>query len=267
MGKIYVGTSGYSFKDWKGTFYPAEVKDSDMLSFYSQRFKVVEVNSTYYTIPSPRVFENMLKKTPNDFLFTVKANSQMTHERASEATIYKQFEGSISPLVEARRMKGILAQFPQSFKNNEQNRSYISKLRNLLAEYPLIVEFRHNSWIRPEVFDFLRELDISYCVVDEPDLPGLVPAVVMNTNKLGYIRFHGRNKVTWWKGNSSERYNYLYSDQELKDWLPKVKQLSNATDETFIFFNNCHAGHAARNAQTMQELIQDLFKLNIETSN
>lgn len=267
MGKIYVGTSGYSFKDWKGIFYPAEIKDGDMLSFYSQRFKVVEVNSTYYTIPPSRVFENMLKKTPDDFLFTVKANSQMTHERASEPMIFKQFEDSITPLVEAGRMKGILAQFPQSFKNNEQNRTYISKLRSLLTEYPLIVEFRHNSWIRPEVFDFLKGLDISYCVVDEPDLPGLVPAVVVNTNKLGYIRFHGRNKAAWWKGDSSERYNYLYSDQELKDWLPKVKQLSDATEETFVLFNNCHAGHAVRNAQTMQELIKDLFTSNSKESN
>jgi len=260
MAIIYIGTSGYSFKDWKGNFYPEDIKNNEMLSFYANHFQIVEINSTYYAIPNPRSFENMLKNTSDDFLFTVKANSGMTHERTENASIFEQFEHAIKPLVDANRMKGILFQFPGSFRNNKDNRAYLSQFKDMLPQYPLIVEFRHSSWIAEPVFDYLRELDISYCVVDEPNLPGLVPSKVASTNSLGYVRFHGRNAKTWWEGDSSQRYNYFYTEQELKDWIPKIKQLADATKETYLFFNNCHAGFAAKNAITMQGMIEsDLF--------
>lgn len=261
MGIIYIGTSGYSFQDWRGAFYPENIKSSEMLSFYAQHFKVVEINSTYYAIPRPRIFEEMVKRTPQDFQFTVKAHSGMTHERTDNKSVFDQFEAAIQPLVEADRFKGILAQFPWSFRNTQENRSYLSLCKERLSEYPLIVEFRHRSWITKPTFDFLRGLDVSYCAVDEPDLPGLIPPKVEATTNIGYVRFHGRNKETWWEGDSAQRYNYLYTEQELKDWIPKIKQLADSTQETFIFFNNCHAGFAARNAKMMQGMIEsDLFQ-------
>jgi len=154
-----------------------------------------------------------------------------------------------------------LAQFPWSFKNTEENRKYLKSYNDQLAEYPLIVEFRHISWISEPLFSFLRSLGVSYCVVDEPNLPGLLPPKVEATANLGYVRFHGRNTKTWWEGDSSQRYNYLYTEQELKEWVPKIKQLTASTEETYVFFNNCHAGYAAKNAKTMQSILQpDLFK-------
>ena len=109
--------------------------------------------------------------------------------------------------------------------------------------------------------DQLRELGISYCAVDEPNLPGLVPPEAAATTGLGYVRLHGRNTKTWWGGNASERYNYLYSEQELKEWAPKIQQIAASTQDTYVLFNNCHAGYAAKNAKTMQSILQpDLFK-------
>ena len=258
---IHIGTSGYSFKDWKGVFYPVKITNDKMLSFYAQHFNLVEINFTYYAIPKPQTFERMIEKTPPDFYFTVKANSGMTHNRIDNKSVFDQFETAIQPLIEANKFKGILAQFPWSFKNTENNRKYLKFLKDRLAEYPLIVEFRHISWISEALFGFLRDLDISYCAVDEPDLPGLVPPKVLATTDLGYVRFHGRNTKTWWGGDSAQRYNYLYTEQELKDWTPKLKQLAASTEETYVFFNNCHAGYAAKNAKTMQDMLQqDMFE-------
>ncbi|MGQ9610785.1 MAG: DUF72 domain-containing protein [bacterium] len=260
MGAIYIGTSGYSFKDWKGTFYPEDIKGNEMLKFYAQHFNIVEINSTYYAIPRPQLFEKMIEAVPEDFVFTIKASKGITHERNNNESVFEQFENAIRPLAAAKKLKGILAQFPWSFRNTKENRLYLSRCKDFLAEYPLIVEFRNSSWITEPVFELLKDLDISYCVVDEPELPGLVPSKVMNTNELGYVRFHGRSAKTWWEGDSSERYNYLYSEQELKDWVPKIKQLADVTKETYIFFNNCHAGYAARNAKMMKDMLDsDLF--------
>ena len=253
---IHIGTSGYSFRDWKGTFYPAKITGGEMLSFYAQHFEVVEINSTYYAIPKPHVFESMVDRTPSDFRFTVKANSGMTHERTDNKFVFDQFADAVRPLIEANKLAGILAQFPWSFKNTQENRRYLGTCSDRLTKYPLIVEFRHISWISEPVFGFLRELGISYCVVDEPDLPGLVPPEVVSTADMGYVRLHGRNAKMWWKGNASERYNYLYSEQELREWSPKINQLAASTKETYVLFNNCHAGYAARNAKTMKSILQ-----------
>jgi len=258
---IHIGTSGYSFKDWKGPFYPIKIANEDMLEFYSRHFKVVEINATYYAIPKPGTFERMAGRTPADFQFTVKANGGMTHERVDNQSVFDEFKKAIKPLVEADKLKGILAQFPWSFKNSEENRRYLRSYRDRLAEYPLIVEFRHASWILEPTFGFLQNLGMSYCAVDEPNLPGLVPPEVAATSVLGYVRFHGRNKEAWWGGDSAQRYNYLYSEQELQEWVPKIKQLAASTQETYVLFNNCHVGHAAKNAKTMQDMLQpDLFK-------
>ncbi len=153
---IHIGTSGYSFKDWKGPFYPIKITNSEMLEFYSRHFKVVEINSTYYAIPKPQTFQRMAEKTPEDFQFIVKANGGMTHQRTDNAGVFEQFEDAVQPLVESGKLKGILAQFPWSFKNSEQNRRYLKEYADRLSKHPLIVEFRHISWISEPLFGFLR---------------------------------------------------------------------------------------------------------------
>lgn len=254
MGEIRIGTSGYSFKDWRGVFYPEGLPDRDMLRFYSKHFDAVEINSTYYRIPSPKTFESMARKTPEGFEFTVKAHQEITHVRGDVEGAVEAMKESIKPLVESGKFGGMLLQFPYSFKLSDENVGYLRRVRDLLGEYPLFVEFRHRSWIKARIFELLRELGMGYCCVDEPRLRGLVPPVIAATSDVGYVRFHGRNAAKWWEGNSSERYDYLYSEEELLEWKPRIEELASWTDKTYVFFNNCHAGQAAVNAQMMLKL-------------
>lgn len=256
--RILVGTSGYSFADWIGRFYPLGLPRSDMLTYYSERFPVVEVNSTYYRVPPPRVTEQMERKTPSRFRFVVKAPQTITHERRLEPDTLAAFQDCLLPLREAGKLDGILLQFPWSFRADPKSWRLLSGARAALPGHPLYVEFRHDSWAKPETFERLRDLSLGYCVVDEPELTGLMPPVVELTSPAGYVRFHGRNRANWWGQRGSrtgDRYDYLYSESELREWAVKIRDLARQAERVYVFFNNCHAGQAAQNARLMQELL------------
>jgi uncharacterized protein YecE (DUF72 family) len=276
--RILVGTSGYSFADWVGPFYPPGTRSGDFLSFYSGHFQAVEVNSTYYRIPHPRVLDQMERKTPPGFHFVVKLNQAMTHQASRDPALYRDFLAVLEPLKRAEKYDGLLAQFPWGFKRTDANRRHLEAVRGLLPGEPLFVEFRHDSWLTPQLEPSLRAHRIGYCAVDEPALPGLLPPVTMLTTEDGYVRFHGRNARNWWGGDrgaptgdlsgasllgetsapraSGDRYDYDYSEAELREWLGKIAGLAQQARRTYLFFNNCHAGQAARNAKLMQELLR-----------
>ena len=259
--RIRIGTSGFSFPDWVGPFYPPGMKSPDFLAFYAQHFDVVEVNSTYYRVPHPRVLEQMERKTPAAFRFVVKLNQAMTHERSLDPALFRDFLCAVEPLKRAGKYDGLLAQFPWAFRRNASSLEHLRALRERLPDGPLFVEFRHDSWARPEVMAFLREHRLGHCVVDEPALPGLMPAVAEVTIEDAYVRFHGRNAANWWArsgadGGSKDRYDYNYSPAELGEWVKKVGELADRARRTYLFFNNCHAGQAARNAALMRELLR-----------
>jgi uncharacterized protein YecE (DUF72 family) len=254
-GNIVVGTSGYSFDDWIGTFYPKGTKKGDMLGYYSKHFGCVEVNSTYYRIPHPVVLRRMEEKTPQKFEFIIKANQEMTHKGSRDPALYRSFREAIQPVVEAAKFEGVIAQFPWGFKNTPENRDHLKFLKDRLGDYPLFVEFRNHEWITEDVFGELEKSGVGYCSVDEPRLKGLVPPVARLTTDLGYVRFHGRNAKNWWGRGGGDRYDYLYSEAELKEWVAKIRTMSRDAKKTFVFFNNCHAGQAARNARLMKDLL------------
>jgi uncharacterized protein YecE (DUF72 family) len=275
--RILIGTSGYSFADWVGPFYPAGMRSGDFLAFYSERFEAVEVNSTYYRIPHPRVLEQMERKTPPGFHFVVKLNQAMTHQGSRDPALYRDFLSVLEPLKRAGKYDGVLAQFPWGFKRTDANRRHLDALRGLLPGEPLFVEFRHDSWLTPHLEPSLRSHGIGFCAVDEPRLKGLLPPVTMLTTEDAYVRFHGRNAKNWWGGSgdrpsqqgdlsdavrpggtraSGDRYDYDYSEAELKEWLGRIAGLAQQARRTYLFFNNCHAGQAARNAKLMQELLR-----------
>jgi uncharacterized protein YecE (DUF72 family) len=293
--RILVGTSGYSFADWVGPFYPPGMRSGDFLGFYARHFEVVEVNSTYYRIPHPRVIAQMEQKTPPGFRFVVKLNQAMTHEGAREPALYQELLTAIEPLKQAGKYDGLLAQFPWAFKRSPQSLEHLEVLRERLTGEPLFVEFRHESWNAPETGPWLRERRLGFCAVDEPALKGLMPPVTMVTAEDAYVRFHGRNASNWWGGGerrpgeraaapaspattaapdlfgeaeparvaagaprpaSGDRYDYDYSATELKQWLGRIQELAQQARRTYLFFNNCHAGQAARNAKLMQELLR-----------
>ncbi len=264
--RIVIGTSGYSFADWVGPFYPPGTKSADFLAYYARQFEAVEVNATYYRMPEAGMFERMVQKTPDGFRFVVKLNQAMTHEGSRDPALYREFLAALRPLKEAGRYDGLLAQFPWGFKRTPDHRRHLAAMRDLLAGEPLFVEFRHDSWLTSELEPSLRERKIGYCAVDEPRLPGLVPPVTMVTAEDAYVRFHGRNEATWWGRSGPERqsggrsggdrYDYDYRADELKEWVRKVAELADQARRTYLFFNNCHAGQAARNAKLMQELLR-----------
>ena len=258
MSQILIGTSGYSFPDWVGPFYPPGTKSRDFLRYYTDHFRTVEVNSTYYGIPRPQVVEQMAAKTPDGFRFVVKLNREMSHDQSLDPALYRQFMEAIEPLKQAGKYDGLLAQFPGGFHRTPQNRRFLADLRDRLDGEPLFVEFRHDSWLTPELEPSLRQYRIGFCAVDEPGLPHLLPPVTMLTTEDAYVRFHGRNTANWWGSarTGGDRYDYDYKAQELGEWVQKVTELADRARRIYLFFNNCHAGQAARSAKLMQELLR-----------
>ncbi|MFH1916938.1 MAG: DUF72 domain-containing protein [Nanoarchaeota archaeon] len=253
---IFIGTSGYSYDDWKGKFYPPLAKSSEMLPFYAKFFRMTEINSSYYRIPPRQMMQHILEKVSDDFLFTVKAFKGITHERIGDVdALAAEFNASIAPLVEAGQLALILLQFPYSFRNDEGNRNYILDLKEKFP-VPIAVEFRNSEWVQEEVFQMLELAKISYCCVDEPKMKGLMPPEARVTSDFGYLRFHGRNAEKWFsKEGPAERYDYLYAEHELHEWVGKIKTMASLTQKFFVLFNNHPKAYAVRNAALLAKML------------
>lgn len=257
MGEILIGTSGYSYKDWVGPFYPPGLPERQMLAFYAQRFPFTEVNATFYRLPPARTFEGMLRHVPAGFLFTIKAYRTLTHERETgserDARLFRE---ALRPLEEAGRLGAVLLQFPYAFKNEAAERGWLGRLREWLPDLPLVVEFRHEGWFREATYAWLRSLGLGFTSVDAPPLRGLPRPVAVATSRIAYVRFHGRNAARWWShGAAYERYDYLYRAEELEEWLPRVRELAARSDRLFIAFNNHYQGQAVVNARMLARLL------------
>jgi uncharacterized protein YecE (DUF72 family) len=269
---IKIGTSGFSFPDWKGAVYPVSIREGDMLPFYEKElgFDVVEVNFTYYTLPSQKSLAAMSHKTSNGFEFVVKSFKGMTHEiwdketgsRIDNQETFKKFKYGLVPLIEEKKLTCVLAQFPYGFFPNRENLSYLGRFKEEMADIPLVFEFRNQAWLKEQTFQFLEKNGIGFCIVDEPKLPQLMPYLPRATSEIGYFRFHGRNS-NWFNVPTSVRYDYLYSEKELEGFIPDIKDISKKTGKTLIFFNNCHAGSAAKNAAQMAKLLNADFGMRI----
>jgi uncharacterized protein YecE (DUF72 family) len=256
MTLVFVGTSGYSYDDWVGPFYPPGTQNADYLSFYSKEFNFVELNFSYYKKPDAFMLERMVQKIPDNFLFTIKAHKSMTHE-ISDDLIQEiaSFKQGIRPLKEAQKLGAILLQFPYSFHYTPQNRKQLDNISTNLEGYPLAMEFRNNEWVKDQVIEELKLRRICYVNVDMPDMPKLLKPSDIVTSELSYIRFHGRNKNMWWQGDNVSRYDYLYSDDELNDWLTRIKNILDKAKMLLISFNNHSRGQAIQNARKMKELL------------
>ena len=172
---IRLGTSGFSYDDWIGPVYPEDLPRIQWLPFYSTLFDTVELNVTYYRIPSRKVVEGWVKRTPEEFTFSVKAHRSLTHERKDpDIGLYAE---SVMPLVEASKLACVLLQFPHSFRPSQENRDYLLYLRRGLDAFPVVVEFRHSAWVSDDTFTLLESNELGFCCVDEPNLKGLMPSV------------------------------------------------------------------------------------------
>ena len=253
---IFLGTSGFSYNDWVGPFYPSGMPKKDWLFYYAREFTTCEINATYYALPKPTVMESMARKTGDGFLFSIKANKQMTHERENNAEVFQVFREMLSPLIERGKMGCVLAQFPNSFKFNARNRDYVEGFRERMLDLPVVIEFRNAGWLREDVFGWLSRYELGFCCVDEPPLPNLLPSIAEVTSKIAYVRFHGRNKEKWWQHEHAyERYDYTYSPEELDEWIPKIRTLDQTAEKTFVFANNHWRGQAVSTIRQLRMML------------
>lgn len=261
--RIRVGTAAWSDHQ---EFYPKGLKPGDRIAYYAQHFPVVEVNSSYYHIMPERNYRLWVEKTPDDFVFNVKAYDTLTgHRRDEEATpeVFDAFRASYRPFRESGKLGAVLFQFPPWFDDSDANREAIARCVELMADDPILVEFRNRSWLTPThrdgTFDFLRGLGLSYVTVDAPQVGNgtapLVPAVT-NAN-LAYLRMHGRNTETWYKRveTTGERFNYLYKQGEIDELAGIARQLAEKAREVHVIFNNNMQNYAVVNARMMLDAL------------
>jgi uncharacterized protein YecE (DUF72 family) len=296
MGEILIGTCSWTDPTLiqSGRFYPSWAKSAESrLQYYAAQFSLVEVDSSYYALPSERISRLWVERTPERFLFDIKAFRLFTQhptplsalpkdikealpasatekgnmyqrdlpgELADE--LWSRFERSLLPLDSAMKLGVVLFQFPPWFYPGDEQRDYIVSCKKRLPQYRIAVEFRHNSWISEKNWErtmgFLRDNDLPFVCVDEPQgFRSSVHPVAEATSEIGLVRFHGRNRDTWEKKGISpaERFNYLYQEEELREWVPKIKGLAGKTRQLHVLFNNCHGDKAVANARQISFML------------
>lgn len=249
--KIRVGPAGWSYKDWEGTVYPPHGSKFDPLSYLAGFFDTIEINSPFYRIPPPTHPKSWIRRVSENpsFRFTTKVFRGFTHEDAPLADDeVNAFRAYLDPLMESGLLGAILLQFPWSFRNTAASRERLANLFRAFAEYPKALEVRHATFQVPEVYAFLAEHDVSWVNVDQPLFSDSVKPDDTVTGPVGYARLHGRNYEKWFAhGESWERYNYLYSREELEPWVERVETMASR-QETYVITNNHFRGQAILNA-------------------
>jgi uncharacterized protein YecE (DUF72 family) len=254
---IYIGTSGFSYEDWVGPYYPPDLNKQDWLAFYAREFNTLEINYTYYRMPTARTLAGMARKVPDGFLFTLKTPQEMTHTRDADAALFPQFIEALKPLADQKKFGAVLAQFPSSFHSTRENVDYLKNFRDRLRDLPIVVEFRNAQWLNDKTFAFLREHKLGFCCVDEPRLKGLLPPTAEATSKVAYVRFHGRNAAKWWQHEQAyERYDYSYTKEELDEWTPKIQKLNQLAETVFVFANNHYRAQGIDTARQLRLLLE-----------
>jgi len=296
MGTIRVGTSSWTDPTLlkSGRFYPDSARTAEArLQYYASQFNIVEVDSSYYALPSERNGYLWAERTPDDFLFNIKAfrlftqhpaplnslprniREGLTPELQQKGNLYyrdlpaellddlwQRFEGALLPLDTVGKLGVVVFQFPPWFFPRSEQLDYIITCKEKLPQYRIAIEFRNNVWLneknRAGTLDFLKHNDLAYVSVDEPQgFKSSVPPVAEITSDIGLVRFHGRNAETWEKRGigPAERFNYLYSEDELKPWAGKIAELAGQTHEMHVLFNNCYEDKAVVNARQLSLLL------------
>lgn len=259
---IYVGTCGYSYKDWLGVFYPQRMRAAEMLPFYARHFPAVEIDSTYYAVPDRRTFASMDARSPKGFLFSVKAPGTVTHPPETRARVHDDAARLVEALGSLRgsgKLACVLAQFPNGFEATQTNEEYLRRVVEAFEGVPVVAEFRRREWQTPRTIALLGEIGAGYCNVDLPSYETLLRPSADAAGPVGYVRFHGRNARMWWKGTNVTRYDYEYSEDELAPWTDRIADVEEQTQTTLVFFNNHARGQAAKNARTLTTMLQHRY--------
>ncbi len=243
----YIGTSGWHYNHWRGTFYPDKLPAKDWLRFYSNHFNTVEINSSFYRLPLESTFSNWNKEVPTGFCFAVKASRFITHIKRLKDT-----QEPVSTFLDRARnlhshIGPILYQLPPNLhRDNARLESFLSILSHTEGKLKYVFEFRHISWIDPAVFGLLRRYNAGFCIFDMPGLTTPIEA----TSDFAYIRFHGKDDL----------YSGNYQDAELAEWAERISDLKRKLKAVYIYFNNDAAGNAVRNARTLRDYLTKIVE-------
>lgn len=258
---IHIGPAGWSYVDWRGRVYPESAGTKfDTLALVAKYFDTAEINSSFYHPPAPNTARSWLRRiehNPN-FIFTAKLYRAFTHERGKTTTEdEKAFREGMNPLAEAGKLGAVLIQFPWSFKNEGDERAYLNQLVERFKDYPLVVELRHESWNNPRILQTLEDLNVGLCDIDQPLFANSIKPSAEVTSSIGYIRLHGRNYQNWFReeANVVERYDYLYSRDELEPWVERVREVAGKAKQTFVITNNHARGQSLVNAFEVMALL------------
>lgn len=234
----YIGCSGWSYKHWKGMFYPDDLPQTKWLQYYVKYFNTVEINSTFYRFPKQETLLHWCEETPDNFRFTLKGSRYITHMKK-----LKNVEEHLQNFYEQARVMGnkigcILWQLPPNLhRNDEKLKAFCQALS---SNFNNVIEFRHQSWFDDTVYKILQEHNVGFCIISTPDFP----EIVKETTDLAYIRFHGKDE---------EWYTYYYSEDELRKWAQQIKKLE--AHHKYIYFNNDYQAHAVQNAQQLSDYL------------
>ena len=260
MPEILIGTSGYDYPEWKGVFYPEDLKRKDFLSYYATKFNALELNNTFYNMPTAERMLTFYERSEGRLSFSVKANRLLTHETGTEwQVVAEDFKDALKPLNEKESLSAVLFQFPESFHYTNENRIYLAKVIGQFEGYPVVIEFRHREWIRESVFEGLEKRNAGIVFCDMPQLKNLPDGNAVKTPFIGsnaYIRLHGRNEGAWYANeNGSARYSYDYSESELSRFVQIIEKAKLEGKKVQVYFNNHPNGSGAKNGLRLKEMM------------
>jgi len=255
---VRIGPAGWSYADWEGTVYPPHRSKFDHLAYLASFFDTIEINSPFYRIPPPAHARSWVRRVAAnpDFRFTTKIFRGFTHDDPpAGADEVKAFRLYLDPLADAGRLGAVLLQFPWSFKNTPESITRLDELFRHFSGYPLALEVRHSSFQNDEFTRFLAERKVSWVNVDQPLFADSVRPSETAIGPVAYVRLHGRNYEKWFAhAESWERYNYLYSKEELAPWIGRIQNMAKEKD-TYVVTNNHFRGQAVVNAAELQQAL------------
>jgi len=261
---IRIGPAGWSYTDWEGVVYPPHGSRFDALSYLANFFDTVEINSPFYRIPPPTHSKSWVRRVAanRDFKFTTKIFRGFTHDpKELKSGDVDAFRAYLDPLANSDRLGAVLLQYPWSFRNSEESRDKLAALFRDFAGYPLALEVRHATFQEEDFVRFLDEHDVSLVNVDQPLFHESVKPADTTTGPVAYVRLHGRNYEKWFAHTESwERYNYLYSDEELAPWVERIGRMAQSKD-TYVITNNHFRGQAIVNAVELKEALGQEAKM------
>jgi uncharacterized protein YecE (DUF72 family) len=268
---IRVGTAGWHYKDWEGIVYPENPeKTFKSLEFIASLFNTVEINSTFYKPANVHMGRAWVRKVAHNpcFKFTAKLWQRFTHERTPWTQADEdQVRQGMDPLMDANLLGALLIQFPWSFRNTEENREWLCRVIRAFSSYPQVIEVRHQSWDIEAAYKLFETMQVGFAAIDQPVIGSSIAFKPVHTGTIGYVRMHGRNYQNWFpKKNEKQsvfgRYDYLYTEEEIRLISRTVRTVAEGTRETYVIQNNHPRGQAVANAaQLMADLGEPIRNL------